>query len=96
LLLQREEELHQAQEQLGVVDVPEGFKHNDGHIELLCPTSNSTFVTPMWIRRMGDGTIQMRAGREGEEPTYMAELYLEPDYSREPAEPMGEWFLQLL
>ena len=38
----------------------------------------------------------MQAGREGKEPTYMAELFLKPSYSREPTDPMPGWFLDLL
>ena len=38
----------------------------------------------------------MVAGRDGEEAVYIAKLYLIPDYSRIPIEPMALWFLQLL
>jgi hypothetical protein len=79
-----------------VVDVPKGFSRNDGHVELSCPTSTGQFVTPMWVRRLGSGEVEMRAGREGEEATYVAELYLDPDYSQEPTEATPRWFLDLL
>jgi hypothetical protein len=38
----------------------------------------------------------MRAGREGAEPTYVADLFLVPDYSLEPVEALPGWFLCLL
>jgi hypothetical protein len=38
----------------------------------------------------------MVAGREAEEPVYIAELYLTPIYSRNTMEPTPPWFLQLL
>jgi len=95
-LLRKEEEVRRLQERLGVVDVPEGFEHNEKNISINCPTSTGQFVTPMWVRRRGDGEVEMHAGREGEEPTYVAELFLEPDYSQEPTDPMPGWFLNLL
>ena len=64
-----------------MVDVPEGFERNEGNVDVSCPTSTRQFITPMWVRRRGDGEVEMRAGREGEEPTYVAELFLEPNYS---------------
>ena len=79
-----------------MVNIPKGFKHNNGNIDLSCPTSTRQFVTPMWIRRLGSGEVEMRVGREGEEPTYMAEVFLKPDYSQEPADPIPGWFLNLL
>ena len=79
-----------------MVDVPEGFECNKGNIDLACPTSTRQFVTPMWIRRLGSGEVEMQAGREGEEPTYMAELFLKLDYSQEPTDPILGWFLNLL
>jgi len=79
-----------------VVDVPEGFERNEGNVDVSCPTSTGQFIIPQWIWRRGDGEVEMRAGREGEEPTYVAELFLEPSYSREPTDPMPGWFLDLL
>ncbi len=38
----------------------------------------------------------MVAGREPDEPVYVSEIHLAPDYSRIPTDPMGPWFLQLL
>ncbi len=38
----------------------------------------------------------MVVGRDGEEAVYVAKLYLIPNYSCTPVEPMAPWFLQLL
>ena len=95
-LLHKEEEVRRLQERLGVVNVPEGFERNQGNVELSCPTSTGLLVTPVWIQRRGSGEVEMRAGREGEEPTYVDELFLKPDYSREPTQAMPGWFFDLL
>ena len=96
VLLCKEEEVQQLQEWLGVVNIPEGFEHNDSNVNLSCPTSTGQFITPAWIQRRGSSGVEMRVGREGEEPTYMAKLFLKPDYSWEPIEAMQGWFLNLL
>jgi hypothetical protein len=95
-LLAKEEELRQLQERRGEIEVPEGFQRNDGRVALTCPTSTGALVVPVWIRWAGDGRVEMRAGREAEEPTYVDELILNPDYSRPPAEPLPAWFRDLL
>ena len=38
----------------------------------------------------------MVAGMEQNDPVYVSEIFLAPDYSRIPTDPMGPWFLQLL
>ena len=38
----------------------------------------------------------MVAGRDHNDPVYVSEIFLAPDYSQIPADPMGPWFLQLL
>jgi hypothetical protein len=45
---------------------------------------------------LGDGKVEILAGREAEESVYVAQLYLTPDYSSPLAKPMPPWFLQLL
>jgi hypothetical protein len=95
-LLAKEEELRQLQERLRGVEVPEGFERNDGRVALTCPISTGALVTPAWIRWAGDGRVEMRAGREAGEPTYVDELILCPDYSRPPPEPLPAWFRDLL
>jgi hypothetical protein len=95
-LLAKEEELRQLQERLGEVEIPEGFQRNDGRIDLTCPTSTGALVTPAWIRWARDGRVEMWAGREAGEPTYVDELILSPDYSQTDAEPLPGWFRDLL
>jgi len=45
---------------------------------------------------LGNGKVEMLAGREAEESVYVTQLYLTPDYVSALAEPMPPWFLQLL
>ena len=53
-------------------------------------------VVPEWIRSVGDGTVELMAGREQGEPTYVTELFLHPDYTETPTETAAAWFLALL
>ena len=53
-------------------------------------------VVPTWIRPVGDGTVELLAGREPGEPTYVVELFLRPDYTENPTETAAPWFLALL
>ena len=48
-LLAKEEELHQLQERVGAVKVPEGFQRNNEHVALSCPTSTGALVVPAWV-----------------------------------------------
>jgi len=38
----------------------------------------------------------MVVGLDHNDPVYVSEIFLAPDYSRIPTNPMGPWFLQLL
>ena len=38
-------------------------------------------VVPEWIRSVGNGQVELLARREPGEPTYVAELFLRPDYT---------------
>ncbi len=38
----------------------------------------------------------MVAGTDRNDQVYVSEIFLAPDYSRIPTDPMGAWFLQLL
>ncbi len=53
-------------------------------------------MVPNFVHRRGDGQVKMVAGRERNEPVYVSEIFLAPDYSQIPTNPMGPWFLQLL
>jgi hypothetical protein len=79
-----------------VVEVPEGFVCNDGHVALEVYTDSGRVVIPQWIRRMGSSEVQMVAGRDGGEPVYVAELFIKPDYTNKPTQAMPAWFLHLL
>ena len=81
---------------LGNIEVPPGFQSNNGHVNCMVPSEEGLQVVPRYVRRLGDGKVEMLAGREAEESVYVAQLYLTPDYSSPSAEPMPPWFLQLL
>jgi hypothetical protein len=53
-------------------------------------------VVPEWIRPVGDGRMELLAGREPGEPTYVTDLFLRPDYTENPTETAAPWFLALL
>jgi hypothetical protein len=53
-------------------------------------------VVPEYIRSVGDGTVELLAGREPGETTYVVELYLRPNYTEAPTEIAAPWFLALL
>jgi len=38
----------------------------------------------------------MVGGGDRNDPVYVSKIFLAPDYSRIPTDPMGPWFLQLL
>jgi len=62
----------------------------------MVPSEEGLQVVPRYVHRLGDGKVEMLAGREAEELVYVTQLYLTPDYSSPSAEPMPPWFLQLL
>jgi hypothetical protein len=53
-------------------------------------------VVPEWIRLVRDGRVELLAGREPGEPTYIIELFLCPNYTETPMETAALWFLALL
>ncbi len=53
-------------------------------------------VIPQFIRRLGSGEVKMVAGWEGNEPVYVAQLRLKPDYGQAVADPIPFWFSNLL
>ena len=53
-------------------------------------------VVPTWIRPVRDGTMELLAGREPGEPTYIVKLFLCPNYTENPTETTSLWFLALL
>jgi hypothetical protein len=54
-------------------------------------------VVPEWIRSVGNGQVELLAGREPGEPTYVAELFLWPNYTEETiVETAAPWFLAIL
>jgi hypothetical protein len=53
-------------------------------------------VVPEWIRSAEDGHVELLAGREPGEPTYVTKLFLHPNYTDTPTEMAAPWFLTLL
>jgi hypothetical protein len=93
---QRDERIATLERRLGNIEVPPGFQSNNGRINCTVPSEEGLQVVPQYVRRLGDGKVEMLAGREAEELVYVTQLYLTPNYSSPSAEPMPPWFLQLL
>jgi hypothetical protein len=53
-------------------------------------------VVPEWIRSVRNGQVELLAGREPGEPTYVIELFLRPDYTETSTDTTAPWFLALL
>jgi hypothetical protein len=54
-------------------------------------------VVPEWIRSVRNGQVKLLAGREPGEPTYVAELFLRPNYTEGTiTETAAPWFLAIL
>jgi hypothetical protein len=49
-----------------------------------------------WIRSVRNGQVELLAGREPGEPTYIVELFLRPDYTETTTDTAALWFLALL
>jgi hypothetical protein len=95
-MAQCDERIATLERRLGNVEVPPGFQSNNGRINCTVPSEEGLQVVPQYVRRLGNGKVEMLAGREAEESVYVAQLYLTPNYSSPSAEPMPPWFLQLL
>ena len=92
----READNRQLRARLGLLGVPDGFERNQGRVAARVPTGDGQMVVPEWVRIVGDGTVELMAGRQPGEPTYVIELFLRPDYTEAPAETAAGWFLALL
>jgi hypothetical protein len=54
-------------------------------------------VVPEWIRSVGNGQVKLLAGQEPGEPTYVTELFLRPNYTKDsPTQAAAPWFLAML
>jgi hypothetical protein len=50
-----------------------------------------------WIRSIGNGQVELLAGQEPGEPTYVTELFLWPNYTEGTiTETAAPWFLAIL
>src|SRR5216683_4731190 len=94
---QRNADNRQLRAQLGLLSVPDGFERNEGRVVARVPSGGrGQMVVPTWIRPVGDGTVELLAGREPGEPTYVVKLFLHPNYTETPTETASPWFLTLL
>ena len=93
---QCQEDNRQLRARLGLLSVPNGFERNQGRVAARVPTNGGQMVVPEWIRPVGDGRMELLAGREPGEPTYVTDLFLRPDYTETPTETAAPWFLALL
>ena len=71
---------------MGLLSVPDGFKHNQGRIATQVPIGGGQMVVPEWIRPVRDGTVELLARREPGEPTYVIKLFIHPNYTETPIE----------
>ncbi len=95
-MAQCDEELACLRARTGNVAAPAGFLPNEGHINCIIPMEDRALVVPHFIQQRGSGQVEMVAGRAPGEPVYVSDIYLTPNYSHIPTNPMGPWFLQLL
>jgi hypothetical protein len=93
---QRQANNRQLRARLGLLTVPNGFEHNQGQVAATVPTGGGQMVVPEWIRSVGNGQVELLAGREPGEPTYVVELFLCPDYTETSTDTTAPWFLALL
>ena len=96
LLGQREEEIAHLHARPGAGQAPSGFRANEGHVTCVIPMAGGGLVVPRFIRQRGDGQVKMVVGMSPNDQVYVSEIFLAPDYSHIPVDPMGPWFLQLL
>ena len=94
--LQRQANNRQLQAQLGLLTVPPGFECNQGQVATTVLTGGGQMVVPEWIRSVGNGQVELLAGREPGEPTYVIKLFLRPNYTETPTDTTAPWFLALL
>jgi len=81
---------------MGSIMALASFLPNERCINYIIPTEDGALVVPHFIQCQGGGEVKMVAGRECREPVYVSKIFLAPDYSCIPTNPMGPWFLQLL
>jgi hypothetical protein len=87
----------QLRAQLGLLSVPNSFKHNKGQVTTAVPIGGGRMMVLEWIRSVGNGQVELLAGWEPGEPTYVAELFLWPNYTENTIiKTAAPWFLTIL
>jgi hypothetical protein len=94
---QRIADNRQLRARLGVITIPDGFECNQGRVTAAVPTGGGQMVVPEWIRSVGNGRVELLARREPGEATYVAELFLRPNYTETtPTDTAAPWFTALI
>ncbi len=92
----REAEIRRIRNSNAAPDMPAGFEHNGGQVDIQVSSHGGENIIARWIRLMGNGEIVARAGERANEPEYVVSLYLPSDYSTRPTALPPPWFLELL
>ncbi len=96
LVAQCDKEIAHLCARTGNVEAPASFLPNQRRVNCVIPMVDGALVVLHFVQRRGNRQVEMVAGRAHNEAVYISDLYLTPDYSRIPTDPMGPWFLQLL
>jgi hypothetical protein len=72
---QRQADNWQLRSQMGLLSIPNSFEHNQGQVAARVPTGGWMVVLE-WIRSVGNRQVELLAGRQPKEPTYITELFL--------------------
>jgi len=96
LVAQREEEIARLRARPGAGQALRGFLANEGRVTCVILGVEGGLVVPRFVQWRGDRQVEMVAGTSPNDQVYVSEIFLAPDYSRIPTDPMGAWFLQLL
>jgi hypothetical protein len=94
---QQTQDNRQLRARLGLLSIPDGFERNEGRVPTAVPTGGSRMVVLEWIRLVRNGQVELLAGQEPGEPTYIAELFLQPNYTEDSiTKTAAPWFLSIL
>ena len=93
LVAQHNEELTCFCACTGNVKALAGFLPNQRRVNCVIPMVDGALVVLHFVQRRGNRQVEMVAGRASREPVYVSDIYLTPNYSRIPTNPMGAWFL---
>ena len=96
IMAQCKEEIARLRARPGATKAPAGFVANEGRVSCVIPMAGGGLVVPCFVRWRGDRQVEMVAGGDHNDPVYVSKIFLAPNYSQIPTNPIGAWFLQLL